>query len=262
MSKTDSKQLAFSLLYIEDLLEKSDSRNVEQINTVKEQILHQVNQMLEEIDQQSLQGPRGEQGPKGDPGPQGLKGDKGDTGPKGDKGDPGPQGEVGPQGEQGPEGPAGKDVDGKELQKLKKDFDHYRNLVNQQMASIGGGGSVKILDNDDVVFQRRHEVEGNAILIFDSDINKFKSESFTDIIERLKVDLEVQYDKLIFETVENSISYTYIGEAAPGSITSDAVWRIKRVAEYSDGLTEVLWANDSVDFDKVWDDRESYTYDS
>ena len=134
------------------------------------------------------------------------------------------------------------------------------------MAGSSGGGSVRILDNDDVVFQRRHEVEGNAILIFDNDINKFKSESFLDIIERLKADLEVQYDKLIAETVVEDVSYTYIGEANPGSIKSDSVWRIKRVAELEDGTTEILWAGDgdagSDAFDKIWNDRETYTYDS
>jgi len=72
----------------------------------------------------------------------------------------------------------------------------------------------------------------------------------------------VQYDRLVFETVDSDgVSITFVGEAAPGSVSSDAVWRIKRVAEFTDGNTQVLWANNNDAFDKIWDNKETYTYD-
>ena len=37
-----------------------------------------------------------------------------------------------------------------ELAKLKEEFGQFRKLVNLQLASFGGGGSTRILDNDDV----------------------------------------------------------------------------------------------------------------
>ena len=37
-----------------------------------------------------------------------------------------------------------------ELVKLKEEFDQFRKLVNMQLSSLGGGGSTRILDNDDV----------------------------------------------------------------------------------------------------------------
>ena len=37
-----------------------------------------------------------------------------------------------------------------ELTKLKEEFGQFRKLVNLQLASLGGGGSTRILDNDDV----------------------------------------------------------------------------------------------------------------
>ena len=37
-----------------------------------------------------------------------------------------------------------------ELVKLKEEFGHFRQLVNLQLQSLGGGGSTRILDNDDV----------------------------------------------------------------------------------------------------------------
>ena len=37
-----------------------------------------------------------------------------------------------------------------ELVKLKEEFGQFRQLVNLQLSSLGGGGSTRILDNDDV----------------------------------------------------------------------------------------------------------------
>ena len=94
-------------------------------------------------------------------------------------------------------------------------------------------------------------------MIFDSAKQKFVSEELNSILERLRVDLEVQYDRLV--DVEGS--FTYIGEADPGTATSSALWRIKRVYETnSEGDIEIIWANGSSDFDKVWDDRATYSY--
>ena len=37
-----------------------------------------------------------------------------------------------------------------ELEKLKEEFGQFRQLVQMQLSSLGGGGSTRILDNDDV----------------------------------------------------------------------------------------------------------------
>jgi len=215
-------------------------------------------------------GDKGPKGDKGDPGKQGPKGErglKGDKGPKGDKGDKGSQGKIGPKGAKGAKGdrgPAGKD--GKngsdaEVTKLKKDFDTYKRILGQQLESLGGGGSVNILDMDDVVFNYPSQLANNDILIFDQNVQKFTALNIVDIINNIKIELEMQYDKLIDEQVSGSTTYTYIGEASPGGQAANAVWRIKRVGEYANNLTEILWANDTDAFDKVWDDRVTYTYD-
>ena len=70
----------------------------------------------------------------------------------------------------------------------------------------------------------------------------------------------MQYDKLVSKAIVSGVTYTYVGEAAPGSSVSLPLWRIKRIAEYSSGLTEIIWADDTDDFDKVWNDRETYSY--
>lgn len=246
--------------------------------------------------QRGEDGPRGEQGEQGERGPTGLKGDagergpkgeagpQGERGPKGEKGDPGPRGETGPKGEQGPQGiqgqkgergaqgepgtagPAGKDGSDaefrEELERVKAVNDRRFNVINGQLATLGGGGSTRILDNDDVVFTKPSQLSNNDILIFDQSIQKFTSLNIVDVINAVKADLEVNYDRLIDEVTVGAYAYTYVGEAAPGSNASDAAWRIKRVAEQTGStLTEILWANDTDAFDKVWDDRATYTYD-
>lgn len=51
----------------------------------------------------------------------------------------------------------------------------------------------------------------------------------------------------------------YRGEAAPGSLTSDPVWRIKRILFVGEDISE-KWAGGSALFDKVWNDRATYSY--
>ena len=53
------------------------------------------------------------------------------------------------------------------------------------------------------------------------------------------------------------LTYTYIGEAEPGSSEADPVWRIKRMTVAD---TTIVWAEGGSGFDKVWDNYLSYTY--
>ena len=57
---------------------------------------------------------------------------------------------------------------------------------------------------------------------------------------------------------EASATITYVGEANPGTASSAASWRIKRLDSTS-GLL-ITWADGDSNFDKVWDDRASYSY--
>lgn len=52
---------------------------------------------------------------------------------------------------------------------------------------------------------------------------------------------------------------TYVGEADPGTATSDNAWRIKRITETGPDIV-IAWADGVATFVKVWDDRTSYTY--
>ena len=107
------------------------------------------------------------------------------------------------------------------------------------------------VDNDLVI-----NLSEDSILIYNATNNEFVAESFLEVLDRLKAELEVQYDKLVDETVD----FTYIGEAEPGTDRTTALWRIKRIEEFPDGDIDILWANGTAAFDKIWNDRATYTY--
>jgi len=246
---------------------------------------------------QGIQGPKGDKGDKGESGPKGEKGEKGEPGeigPAGPAGAAGPDftsqfnnlySEINTKIEESEKRHLdfieqtkeeintlekqlkdnldnSSSSDTKFKRELEKQFNDFKQNINTRMgqwASSAGGGSVNILQMDDVQFQKRHEVEGDAILIFDANIKKFVSESFSAIIDRLELNigtaLEVQYDKL----VDQEGNFTYIGEAEPGSARDAPVWRIKRVYEIGDDI-EIIWANNTANTELVWDDRATYEY--
>jgi hypothetical protein len=72
-------------------------------------------------------------------------------------------------------------------------------------------------------------------------------------VQHLRIDLDAPYNVKIDE----GATYTYIGHAVPGSVTSGGVWRIKRLTN-SDAT--VLWADGDGNFNNVWDDRASLSY--
>lgn len=144
-------------------------------------------------------GPRGligEQGPIGPMGPQGLIGEQGSAGPMG------PQGPIGEQGPIGPIGPAGKDAilpdinpyineisktledkldEQVNLQKI--DIDNFLSELSRRPV-LSGGGSVRIMDNDDVKRQTLSSLANNSVLIFNNTTKKYEAETFQSILNR------------------------------------------------------------------------------
>ena len=53
----------------------------------------------------------------------------------------------------------------------------------------------------------------------------------------------------------------YLGNASPGSGNDAAEWRIQKLFYNADGLwVATLFANSNAKFNKVWNQRETYTY--
>ena len=219
-------------------------------------------------------GAQGDAGRTGDMGLQGVQGIQGKPGPSGPPGPRGPQGEVGPQGltgERGDQGDPGVAPDYREdfeaaLKQLNERASENQSTINknverqlQRLSSMTStsGGISHVMQASDVKSVRLKNIVVDSILVFDPTRKQFVVQSFIDVLDRIKADLEVQYNRLI-DTVDHFI---YIGEALPGSATSDAKWRIKRVDQQAGDDYTIIWAEGSADFDKIWDDRLTLTYD-
>ena len=279
MSKIDNVAAAFAVVHTQKQIKKLENKIFN--------VLEEVN-FSEPKEESSLvrilKGDTGERGPKGDTGNRGPEGKQGQIGSSGEKGEPGIQGlagkagkagergEAGPQGESGEKGetPPAPDYTEKfeeALSKFNKTISKNQEEINKNVNSqirklnslAGGGGSYKIVDNADVDKAAILNVVADAILIYDPVKKKFVAQDFLSIIDRLKADLEVQYDKLVDEEPDDG--FTYVGEAVPGTTKGQSIWRIKRIYEFgADGDLDILWANGTADFDKTWNDRATYTY--
>lgn len=78
--------------------------------------------------------------------------------------------------------------------------------------------------------------------------------------------LALRVTALELATMQTAMQYDYIdattsyrGEAVPGSLTSDPLWRVQRITITGDDLV-IEWADGSSDFTQIWDDRLSLTY--
>ena len=58
---------------------------------------------------------------------------------------------------------------------------------------------------------------------------------------------------------EASATVTYVGNAEIGSAESSSVWVIRKLTQTGD-VFSVEFAEGSASFDKIWDDRASYSY--
>ena len=166
------------------------------------------------------EGPRGERGADGAPGPAGESGTPGERGEPGPVGPKGARGEKGQRGEDGDtpsvdhleqqikkfQQRVSKQINDKlaeataahqdTLTQDKQTFEQFRKTIERtvdtfkkqvssqvgQWASSAGGGSVRILENDDVEFKKRRDVEDNSVFIFNHAKQLFEVRTLTDVL--------------------------------------------------------------------------------
>lgn len=155
------------------------------------------------------------------------------VGPKGDKGDPGEPGKDGKDGLNGKDGVDGKDgtngkdgADGVSVVTASVDFDNSLVLKLSDGTTIDAG---------------QIEVKGAGPQVVSSSFPIRETPVYA-----------VRYDEV-------SASTAYRGEATAGATDSSALWRIQKIVIVNNDVT-ITWAGGDVNFDKVWDDRLSYTY--
>lgn len=112
---------------------------------------------------------------------------------------------------------------------------------------FGGGGSFDITDLPDYDTAQPNQVFGfdaNGVLGFHDPLDMGIALHVPDYTER-------------YDTVGN---YIYVGKAVIDSAESDAAWKIYRFLVDENGDSETLWADGDSDFDNIWDNRLTYTY--
>lgn len=65
---------------------------------------------------------------------------------------------------------------------------------------------------------------------------------------------------VLFDMISQNPVTVLIGMATPGSLTSDPVWRIKKIIVHSASNMNILWADGNTNPDNVWDNRAVLNY--
>jgi len=134
-----------------------------------------------------LPGKTGLQGKKGEPGNTGARGRDGKDGKDGIDGKDGLIGEQGPKGdtgERGEKGEAGIILTEEQntviAENLRKEFEQFRKIdglykqrLNTQLGSLGGGGSDSLMENRDVQYVDRSNLSNGQFLVYDTSADKF-----------------------------------------------------------------------------------------
>lgn len=79
------------------------------------------------------------------------------------------------------------------------------------------------------------------------------------VIQHFRMDLGTGTTEALALSVrlDEGATYTYIGNAAPGTATSAASWQVKRMTNAD---STILFADGNSNFDNIWDNRASLSY--
>ena len=64
---------------------------------------------------------------------------------------------------------------------------------------------------------------------------------------------------MVVDDANGDGSLIYQGWAIPGSLTSAAVWRIRKIVK-AGNVTTITWADSNINYDNIYDNRGSLTY--
>lgn len=109
------------------------------------------------------------------------------------------------------------------------------------MADHEGGQGIPEITRE----EHQHNLKAKRVAILDGSGNQITSFGGDATVYTTRID-------------EASATVTYIGDAAIGTATSAASWRIKKID--SDNPTAITFADGNGSFDNVWNDRASLSY--
>lgn len=147
------------------------------------------------------------------------------------------------------------------VQIVKKLQDDITNLKKQisvkstpNVFSGAGSGEVRVLRMDDV---DKTGLQDGAVMTYSATLNKLVFTMPQSGGTGTVTDEEMPYAKRIDFISDAEL---YRAEALPGTLESAPAWRIRKITIGVDNDTTETWANGNALYNKVWNDRLSYTY--
>lgn len=109
---------------------------------------------------------------------------------------------------------------------------------------VSGGTFTSVVDYDSINSTIKQDAVESTLIVSDIRFGSGGGE-------------EEVYDIEIDDTMSGVI---YIGQALPGSVVTDPVWRIRKITEALDGDSSAQWAGGTNEFIHPWTDRLSLAY--
>jgi hypothetical protein len=120
---------------------------------------------------------------------------------------------------------------------------------------------VKFIYKLTIVGKENVNLSASAFTVINSAVQKFNAQLFEiQSLQILPAVLTVDANNVEKLRVDVPVAgTTYEGYALPGTLNGTPAWKIKKIV-VAGALTTTTYASGNSNFDKVWDDRATYTY--
>lgn len=120
---------------------------------------------------------------------------------------------------------------------------------------------VKYIYKLTIVGKENVQLRPSAFTVINTAIQKFNAQLFeSQSLQILPAVLTVDANNVEKLRVDVPVAgTTYEGYALPGTLNGTPAWKIKRIV-VAGALTTTTYASGNSNFDKIWDDRATYTY--
>lgn len=112
-----------------------------------------------------------------------------------------------------------------------------------------------------IIGKENVQLKATAFTVINTAVQKFNAQLFEiQSLQILPAVLTVDANNVEKLRVDVPVAgTTYEGYALPGTLNGTPAWRIKRIV-VAGAVTTVTYASGNSNFDKIWDDRATYTY--
>lgn len=120
---------------------------------------------------------------------------------------------------------------------------------------------VKYIYKLTIVGKENVQLRPSLFKVLNTGVEKFNAQLFeSQLIQLLPAVLTIDANNVEKLRIDVPVSgTTYEGYALPGTLNTTPAWKIKRIV-VAGNVTTTTYASGNSNFDKIWDDRATYTY--